>query len=269
MVAMKLGIVAKTQLAEAVELSRKVLEIAGEERVVLGPQISQALNATFRPEEFKSVGAVIAIGGDGTVLRAHRLVVEKPVIGINVGERGFLAEAEPAEVEAVVENLLKKRFEVLEAPKLAPTVKGRELPDAVNDIVVLPRKVGKTISLEVFIDKEFAFRFRGDGIVVATPTGSTGYARSAGGSILDPQTDTLTLVPICPSAPQAPKLVVPSRREIVVKAVRPGERGVVVVDGYQEAELGLDETVSIRKSKTVAKFVVWKKFYRKLEEKLL
>lgn len=260
---------AKVKIPEAIELAKMLLKVAGEERVVLGPQLAEALGAEFDPERFRTSDVIVAIGGDGTVLRANRLASGVPVIGVNVGERGFLAEARPDELEVIVDKLLKGRFDVFETIKLASETEKGRLPDAVNDVVVVPARIGKTVSLEVSVDGKLAFRFRGDGVVASTPIGSTGYARSAGGPILDPRSKVFALVPLCPSDLQIPKLVVPEAASVEIRVVRPGENGAVVVDGHQEAELQIGKSVKVWKAETGARFVVWADFYRKLAEKLL
>lgn len=269
MVEMRIGIIAKTALGEAVEIARELIGRLGEERVVSGPELSVSLGRSFNQEEFERAEVLVAIGGDGTVLRAHRLAHGRPVLGINVGERGFLAEAHPRELQAVVDRLVSKNLEIFETLKLAVQKGDRRLPDGVNDVSVLSEKGGKTISVEVEIDGAMVFRSRGNGVVVSSPTGSTGYSRSAGGPVLDPEVQAIAVTPVCPSDPRSPKLVVPSQREIEIKVVEPGEAATVVVDGYQEARLQIGESVKIWKSETPARLVCWKDFYSKLGEKLL
>jgi len=265
---MRVGIIAKVQIEEAIEVTRRLVKMLKGCEIVFGPDISKKFGKKFESEKLTKVDAIIAVGGDGTVLRAHRLAFGKPVLGINVGARGFLAEVEPAEMKPAVEKLLKGELKIAERNGLTARIGGKKLPEALNDIVVTSAKSGKTVSLLVSVGKTPALKIRGDGLIAATPTGSTAYAKAAGGPVLDPELEGFVLVPICPSNSGAHSLIVPLGKEVEVRVVTPGEKALIVVDGHIEKELKIGEVVKISVSKKRAKFLCWKDFYQKLGEKL-
>lgn len=266
---MRIGIVAKVQIEEAIEVVQRLVKMLGDCEVIFGPEISEKLGKKSDAGELKRADAILAVGGDGTVLRAHRLAFGKPVLGINVGARGFLAEVEPGELKRAVAKLLKGELRTVERSGLTTQIGGKKLTDALNDVVIASARAGKTVSLEVLVNKTLALKIRGDGLIVATPTGSTAYTKAAGGPVLDPEMDGFVLVPICSSIFGAHSLVVPSNKRIEVKIVAPGERALAIVDGHIEGELKIGEVAKISISEKRAKFLCWKNFYRKLGEKLL
>ncbi|MDZ7753727.1 MAG: NAD(+) kinase [Gammaproteobacteria bacterium] len=166
----------------------------------------------------------IVVGGDGTLLRAARALVDHDVrlLGINLGRLGFLADVLPDDMEQRLDEILDGRF--LEEPRLMlDTVVRRngaivEECTSLNDAVVHKWQFARLIEFEMYIDGIFVNRQRSDGIIIATPTGSTAYALSGGGPILHPTLDTLVLVPICPHTLSNRPIVVAaaSRVEMIV-----------------------------------------------------
>jgi NAD+ kinase len=151
---------------------------------------------------------------------------------------------------------------------LRVAVERKRLPDALNDIVITSARPGKTISLTIRVDGNPALDVAGDGVIVATPTGSTAYARAAGGPILDPNLSSFLLVPICPTKPSISPLVLPLNTILEVELIMPGREALVIVDGEKEAQIKLGEKLRISRSEEPATFFVWREFYRKLKEKL-
>ncbi|MDH5710581.1 MAG: NAD(+) kinase [Gammaproteobacteria bacterium] len=163
---------------------------------------------------------VIALGGDGTMLNAARSLADKdvPLIGINIGRLGFLADISPNQIDTVLDDILsgkhikEKRF-LLEAN----VVRNEEVifsADALNDVVIHVRDVARMIEFETRINGQFVNHQRADGLIVSTPTGSTAYALSSGGPILQSDLDAITLVPICPHTLSSRPLVVDSSAEV-------------------------------------------------------
>ena len=163
---------------------------------------------------------VIALGGDGTMLNAARSLADKdvPLIGINIGRLGFLADISPDKIDTVLDDILsgkhikEKRF-LLEAN----VVRDEEVifsADALNDVVIHVRDVARMIEFETRINGQFVNHQRADGLIVSTPTGSTAYALSSGGPILQSDLDAITLVPICPHTLSSRPLVVDSSSEV-------------------------------------------------------
>jgi NAD+ kinase len=266
---LRVGIVTRPEIPKTVDTARKVIKLLGKNEILLCRDLARKLGRKGSPPgEFSRVDAVIAIGGDGTVLRTQRMAPGVPVLGINLGVRGFLAEVDPPEAPKAIRKLTRGELPVVRRDRLKTRVGRERLPDAVNDVVIAPAKLGKTISLRIEIDGEPAMEVVGDGVIVSTPTGSTAYARAAGGPILDPDLGSLLLVPLCPTAPRTSPLVLPPSRSLKVKLTAPGREALVIVDGEQKAKIRHGEGVEISRSEKPATFFVWKGFYTKLREKL-
>ena len=187
---------------------------------------------------------VIAIGGDGTLLYAARLVAHRgvPLIGINRGRLGFLTDVLPQDMLASVDAALEGRCErderaLLEARLIS--AKGNSIQAlALNDVVVQKWETGRMLDFETWIDGAYVNTHGGDGLVVASSTGSTAYALSCGGPIVVPQLDALVVAPICPHTLSDRPIVVSSRSIIAVKLIdRPDTRAEVTCDGVPLGEL--------------------------------
>ncbi len=187
---------------------------------------------------------VIAIGGDGTLLYAARLVAERgvPLLGINRGRLGFLTDVLPTDMLASVDAALAGRCERDERSLLEARIVGangtahRSL--ALNDVVLQKWETGRMLDFETWIDGVYVNTHGGDGLVVASSTGSTAYALSCGGPIVAPHLDVLVLAPICPHTLSDRPIVVSGRSVITVKLIdRPDTRAQVTCDGVSLGEL--------------------------------
>ena len=210
------------------------------------PLAAPADLVTRIPEEeiAERADLVIAIGGDGTLLYAARLVAHRgvPLIGINRGRLGFLTDVLPQDMLASVDAALEGRCErderaLLEARLIS--AKGNSIQAlALNDVVVQKWETGRMLDFETWIDGAYVNTHGGDGLVVASSTGSTAYALSCGGPIVVPQLDALVVAPICPHTLSDRPIVVSSRSIIAVKLIdRPDTRAEVTCDGVPLGEL--------------------------------
>ncbi len=195
---------------------------------------------------------MVAIGGDGTMLYATRLVAGRdvPLLGINRGRLGFLADITPGEMLRRVDEVLAGDFE--EEPRLmleAVIANGDETRRALalNDVVLQKRDTGRMLDFENWVDGVYVNTHGGDGLVIATPTGSTAYALSGGGPIIHPGLEAVTLVPICPHTLSDRPIVIRADARIEVRIVdRPDTRAEVTCDGQLLGELGSGERLSVR-----------------------
>ena len=224
--------------------------------MVLEPELARALGKRGRVIRAMRADVMITIGGDGTVLRTLREAPGAPILGINMGGRGFLASVKPADAPRAIRALLAGKLATEWRERLSGEVAGRRLPDAVNEVVVCSATVGKTVAFRVLVDGATVMASKGDGVMVATPTGSTAYALAAGGPILDPRLKAFVIVPVCASGPQIPSpIVVPMDSRVVIRLTAPDRKGLVVVDGERVAELKLGESLALRLSEHPAKFL--------------
>jgi NAD+ kinase len=187
---------------------------------------------------------MVAVGGDGTMLHAARLATPHgvPVLGVNRGRLGFLADIGPADMRDRLDEVLGGRYvkdqrAMLKATLLRVGDSDRSC-EALNDVVLQKWQTGRMLDFETWLDGRYVNTHGGDGIVVATATGSTAYALSCGGPILYPELDALVLAPICPHTLSDRPIVVRSTSEIEIRLVeRPDTRAQVTCDGVQLGEL--------------------------------
>jgi NAD+ kinase len=165
---------------------------------------------------------IVSIGGDGTMLatayQAH--YYDKPVFGVNFGKLGFLAEANINQLDYFIEELKNNRIKIVERMVIKGECIGRKMEKlyAINDIVIEKGAWPKMIEISISVGKELVTTFAADGLIVATPIGSTGYSISVGGPIVSPKTDVITLSPISPHSLTVRPLVLPSNEEITINA---------------------------------------------------
>lgn len=209
-----------------------------------------------------SAQLAIVIGGDGTLLKAVHLFCQRPIalVGINLGRLGFLTDISPQSLATDVSAILRGEYHeeqrlLLEAQVLRGTQTTRCAP-ALNDVVIQKTDGGRMLEFATYVDNKFVCAHRADGIIIATPTGSTAYALSGGGSILHPALDALILVPICPHALGDRPIVLSSASqvEIVIGHTR-GGRAQVTSDGQDMQLLSADNRVRVRRASAGVTFI--------------
>ena len=196
---------------------------------------------------------VIAIGGDGTLLYAARLVARHgvPLLGINRGRLGFLTDVMPQDMVVAIDAALDGKLASEQRTLLRATVR---TPDgkvteslALNDVVVQKAATGRMLDFEVLVNGRYVNSHAGDGIVIATATGSTAYALSCGGPIVEPHLDVLVLAPICPHTLSDRPVVVSARSVVDIKLIERFEtQAQVVCDGVVLCELQPDDTLQVQ-----------------------
>ncbi|MDI6820508.1 MAG: NAD(+)/NADH kinase [Candidatus Hodarchaeaceae archaeon] len=266
---MRIGIVARPDLPEAIELTQRVLKLLSGEDVVLDREVAARLDRKGFAIPAMRAEVIITIGGDGTVLATQQRAPNVPILGINMGGTGFLADVPPGEALRALRKLLAGELQVRERARLAVEVAGKRLSDALNEAVVRAASPGRMLAFKVLVDGEVAESTRGDGVIIATPTGSTAYAIAAGGPIVDPCLEAMVVVPVCTSRPRVAPLVVPMSSRIEVELPRPDCEALVIVDGQSVVKVSPGSKLSFHRSENPAKFLVWgDEFYRKVREKL-
>jgi len=266
---LRIGLIAHPELPEALKFTQRVLRLLSKEEVLLERGLARKLGKRgVTARELQKADAIVTIGGDGTILFAQRQAPETPILGINLGGRGFLADVKPDEAHRALRMLVTGRLPIVEKEKLVGEVAGKQLPDALNDAVVCSAKAGKTLTLKISVDGKVTADVKGDGVIVATPTGSTAYALAAGGPVIDPRAEVFVVVPICPSHLNPNPLVVPIDSRIEIEPTRPGRGAFVIVDGQIAAKLKPGEKAKFHRSDKPARFFEWGEFYCKVREKL-
>ncbi len=219
---------------------------------------------------------LIAIGGDGTMLNAALLVAGSttPVLGINRGRLGFLADIGQADMLPKVDDVLAGNYKedkrlYLEV-SLSNVPKDRTL-NALNDVVIQRSETGRMVDITTTVDGQYVNTHTGDGLIVATATGSTAYALSCGGPIIQPSLDALLLVPVCSHTLSDRPIVIPAESDISLRLARsPSGKVPIFCDGRLLGNMGEDQTLSIRASKNRVTLIhpADYDYYRMLRSKL-
>lgn len=227
------------------------------------------------PADFSGVDMLLVLGGDGTLLNAVKTVVDRelPVLGINLGNLGFLTEAEAGDVKDVCERLLAGDYKIEERTLLCVNAGGKSNM-ALNDVVFSRENnantMGKVIKLDVYADGYLIDRFISDGLIVSSPTGSTAYSLAAGGPILSPEINAIVVTPICPHSLHNRPIVLPDDKHIRVHLRRNDTSAMLVCDGVAVETVEGEADFEISRYKKRARFVRFteKNFYKKLFTKL-
>jgi NAD+ kinase len=272
---MRIGVVARFDIDKSVELAGKIVEFLIEKDVdtLIDSNLASKLDKYHdiaSDLEDMDVDMVVAVGGDGTVLRTQGIINQKkiPLFGINMGAVGFLTEIDPAETFTALEQVLAGKYFVDKRTQLR-VWHNKELHQALNEVVIMTQKPAKMLHIEIIVDDEVVEELRADGLIIATPSGSTAYSMSAGGPIVDPRVGAFIIVPICPFKLGARPTVVPNDSVIKVKFLREGKKAVAVIDGQFEEEINYMDEFIFKKADNYAYFVrLSKNFYRRVREKL-
>lgn len=251
-------------------IDNEIVELLSAKGVQLGNVQTRDHDACVR-----NVDIVIALGGDGTILSAARTVGTDctPIFGVNLGKLGFLAEFAPDELKSAAENVIAKNYHVEERLLLeatTPSLPGQTLY-AVNDIVVDKSRSARVIDIETYINGTFAVTYRGDGLIISTPTGSTAYALSNGGPIVTPTANVIGITPIAPHTLSARPLVIPDTDMIRVVAYASANEVLLSADGQESGVLAPPIEIFIKKAAHTLRLVkrIDRSYYEVLRAKLL
>lgn len=227
--------------------------------------VSDSGNDAERSPIPADVDCVLVLGGDGTMLQAARDTMDRnlPLLGINLGTLGYLAEVEKGNLETALTRVLAEQFTIEERMMLSGRVQknGQWMEEecALNDIALTRKGSLQIIHFDITVNGQFLREYGADGILVATPTGSTGYNLSAGGPIVEPVARILLMTPICPHTMHSRSIVLSSEDEIGISvgADREGREQVVEVafDGGHHVELTTGDQIMIRRSGKVTRII--------------
>ncbi|MDJ0794774.1 MAG: NAD(+)/NADH kinase [Woeseiaceae bacterium] len=240
--------VAEPMLALAMHLTKAGFDVCAADSLALDLPVRRL------PEErlCEEADLAIAIGGDGTMLHASRLARDNgtPILGVNRGRLGFLADITPGEMIASVELVLAGKYHkdsrLLLKAHLVTEGGEESIAYGLNDVVLQRQGAGRMVDYSTRVAGQYVNTHSGDGLIVATPTGSTAYALSCGGPILEPQIEAIALVPICPHTLTDRPIVVPADREIDIALLRHDEtRAEVTVDGIHLGTLSPTDKLSV------------------------
>ncbi|MGI6664647.1 MAG: NAD(+)/NADH kinase [Christensenellaceae bacterium] len=223
------------------------------------------------------IDVLIVLGGDGTMLAAARKYGKSGALlfGLNLGRLGFLLDSDIAELSESLACIEAGAYEVQERVMLEAQIisEAEEVVFsgyALNEAVVSQRNMMRVIDLEAYVDGEYAYRIRSDGLIVSTPSGSTAYSLSAGGPVVFPTVDVLLMTPLCAHSLQSNTFVIPGEAEVVIRPVARVRGAALTLDGQDSIEMASSSYVKIQKTPFKVKFLktTTKSFYTLLQEKL-
>lgn len=251
----------------AEHLTRRGLEVYIED--TLKGKLKKKWN--FLPLENMKTDIIITIGGDGTILRTCVAIPkpEPPILAINMGVRGFLTEVPPENALTAIDKCLEGDFVIEKCEKLSITAGNKKLPDALNEVLITVDEPVRLLYAKVFKNGEHVLDFQADGVMIATPTGSTGYSLSAGGPVLDPSVKAFVLTPVC-SLSVLRSIVFPADSKISVEVFRP-RKVLTVIDGaYREFMETPKAHIMVTRSENETAFIRFhENFYNRLKSRLL
>jgi NAD+ kinase len=262
----RIGIICKLSRKEPQEILKALLPWLRQKgcEVFVDRETAVQINVTgYDRKEIPSlVDAVLVLGGDGTMLSVHRLVAGKgiPVLGVNLGSLGFLAEVSKEDIFTSVEKMLAGGCRVEERLMLKAMIqrKGETIEEyrVLNDVVINKGALARIIDLETFIDKTYVTTFKADGLIISTPTGSTAYSLSAGGPILYPTLESIVVTPICSHTLTNRPIVLPDQVVIEIGLKSLSEDVFLTLDGQVGCSLKPDDIIEIRKAEYKARLLV-------------
>lgn len=262
----RIGIICKRGKLEAIEILKEFLPYLKNKNldILIDSEIAhylgeEGIEKTKMPS---MVDLIIVFGGDGTMLSVARLIgsMNVPILGINLGGLGFITEINRDEIYEATEQVLAGRYSIEERIMLSALVfrQGEKIADflVLNDVVINKGTLARIIDLDTFVNNTFVTKFKSDGLIISTPTGSTAYSLSAGGPILYPTLNCIIITPICPHTLTHRAIVLPDTFKIEVILDSDKEDVVLTLDGQVGFSLKKDDRVQVRKSEFKTKIMI-------------
>ncbi|WP_314351095.1 NAD kinase [Segatella oris] len=227
------------------------------------------------PENIEGVDYVISMGGDGTFLEAANKVGDReiPILGVNMGRLGFLADVLPSEIETTLDHVLRGDHIIEDHTVIKLETNGETVecnPFALNDIAVLKRDSASMISIRAYVNGDFLVNYQADGLIIATPTGSTAYSLSNGGPIIVPQSGSLCITPVAPHSLNIRPIVINDTSVIELEVCSRSHNFLVAVDG-RSMKMAEETRLTICKAPYTIKLIKLKsqRYFSTLHEKLM
>jgi NAD+ kinase len=250
----RVGIVIKNELY-AQGKARKLIQMLGDKCVEID---TQGKTDSYLPEDLI---CIIVLGGDGTFLSVARFIEDKkiPLMGVKFGEVGFLAETTEENLHGAIEAVFRGDYIIRERARLNIKVmrKGEQIidVDVLNDTVINKAALSRLASCAVYLDDTYLTTYRADGLIVATPTGSTAYSLAAGGPVVHPEVPSIILTPICPFTLTNRPLIIPDTTRVEIRLEGSPEDMILTLDGQEGFEMDPRDKIFIKKSRNAVKMI--------------
>ncbi|MBW2038219.1 MAG: NAD(+)/NADH kinase [Deltaproteobacteria bacterium] len=253
----RIGIIAKRNKPEAFKVVKDLIEWSKDKRVecFIDPEMAKFIRHPSLDKEQMplSVDMVVVLGGDGTLLAAARTIQKRrvPILGVNLGGLGFLTAITLDELYPMLDNILRGDYKSDERMLLKARIWRKEKVidefTVLNDVVINKGALARIIELETSVDHEYLTTFRADGLIISTPTGSTGHSLSAGGPIVYPSLQCIIITPICPHTLTNRPIIVPEEATIRVTLCSKGEEVFLTLDGQVGFKMEVNDRVEVKK----------------------
>jgi NAD+ kinase len=283
----RVGVVVKRHQPDALQTLCRLTEWLTQRGITLvgGPEIEReriehetgcSVEVVAEDQLAASVDLILVLGGDGTMIGTARMLGDRdvPVMGVNYGGLGYLAEFRVEELFDALESILRGEYKLEKRVMLAVELfRGDDNVSrnrVLNDVVINKAALARIIEIEAYLDRQFVNSFRADGLIVSTPTGSTAYNLSAGGPVVYPSMNAIVITPICPFTLSNRPIVVPDDAEIELRLKTEEEEVVLTLDGQVGFPLKVEDRVLIRKSGTTFNLVqpMNRNYFEVLRDKL-
>jgi NAD+ kinase len=273
----KVAIVYRRNSANALNMARELAQWLSGRHIAVYAHPTQKISPKVKSaKQLDKLDLVVVLGGDGTYLEAVRMLDRQrvPILGINMGSLGFLTVTRSQDLYSMLDLALEGKLEIKRRSMIRIQVrsggKTREEFSALNDLVIERGPLSHLIHMSIIVDKLPITSVKADGLIVATPTGSTAYNLAAGGPILHPEVDALVVTPICPHSLTSRPFIFPDKRKIQFTVQGQKARAVLTVDGIKKATIGPHDEVWVERDASDHLFLrkVGHNFFSLLREKL-
>ena len=284
----RIGLISNNKTRRALRIAKELYDYLSSKKIEVALLKDETMPVRFdlpslSPKEFEStIECLISLGGDGTFLRAARYCFKRgiPLLGINVGNLGFLAEVSLNDFKRAIDKLLAGNYKIEERMllELELYMDGKKIKDkdltfiALNEFTINRNLMSKIIDLEILINDFKFINFRADGLIIATPTGSTAYSLSAGGPIVEPKNKVIILTPLCAHNLFTRSMVLNTENKIEIQIKTKNDNDCLSIDGIkQKINIKSDDILKIKKSKLKLNLVTFNNnaFFKNFKEKLL
>lgn len=273
---MKAGVISRTDNPNAIEVTRGLLKILHQKNIEVSVETDTALALELEDynTDISELGGdfIVTVGGDGTILRTAMDMKDPdtPILGVNLGRRGFLSEIGVPEIEWAVDRIINDDYKIEENMKVSSRCLEMDdmFPDALNEVLIASSLPSKMLLLGLSVDGEHLLDVQADGAIVSTPAGSTAYNMSAGGSVITPTVNAMSLTAICPYS-YFKSIVLPPDSIITVELLKPRADALVIVDGRTYTAIKPKSTIEVSLSPNKTRFIRFRPFYSRLRKRIV
>lgn len=270
MIFLDVAFVIRRDCPRCASIVRRILDIVPADwNLIFENEVARFIGKKGVPLDSVKADIIVTIGGDGTVLRTLQRA-HGPVLGINMGGLGFLSEVELGMVENTIYKLERKEYRIEKSIKLKVTLNGMRQMDCTNEVLIHSDRIAKIRRFGIYTSDNFIDLVAADGVIVATPVGSTSYSFSAGGPIIYPTLDAAVITYLAPFISGSRSIVIPPDQEINIRILGKDQDCTLVLDGQENVKVSQADDIRVSLSENKAEFVnVGRTFFERMRDKLI